>query len=1011
MKYIYWNARGLANPPSRLALQRLITQHKPDFVFISEPWMDVAKFPKRWLSNLHLKMFALNNRPGMIPNIWCFCKVTLNPVIIASEAQHVSFTIIDDTNYRTRRLLWNSLTLLQSQYTLPWCFIGDYNSIIGAHEHKGRISPARLPMEEFKNWTDTNNLIHLPTTGAEYTWANGRGNNRYTERRLDRAITNQLWIDTCNSISVTTLTKHKSDHYPLLLVSQVNNIPFASQFKFLRMWTFHPNCLHIVRDCWNSNVIGCPMFILTKKLKILKERLKSWNKECFGNVHDFVNTAEQNLQHIQDQIHHNGHTDILAEEEKEAHKVLEQALNRQETFWKEKANLNWHLLRDRNTKYFHRIAKIKTATKIISTLQYGDQTLTDQSQITNHIINYYKNIFCSNSFLQDQVLAAEVISSLTALKDLFGRYASESGQVVSTSKSTIFSGSISNGRLNIIKQLLNFSIGSLPFSYLGVPIFKGKPKVSHLQPIADRIKMKLSAWKASLLSMAGRIQLVRSVIQGMIIYSISLYSWPISLIKAVEKHIRNFIWSGDTDRRKLVTVSWKKLCRPYSQGRINIRSLKNLNQATNLKLCWNLLNSQSSWAKLLRDRTIRGKKSIQHHIYSSIWSSIKHEFNTIKENSTWLLGNGADINFWNDNWCRAPLSDTLNIPTLISQHLSSSVMDNIHNGQWILPPQLQQMFPSLNLVHNVVIPIAESHDQLLWKHSKFGDLSLKDAYSFKLQNCQDLNWAKLIWNADVPPSKSVFVWRLMHQKVPTDENLKLRGCQSPSMCNLCFNNEESSFHTFFACPFAVKIWSWFANTLNLTLQFTNMEDMWKICDRNWSPQCKVVIVAALINLLNTIWYARNQARFNDKIITWQSAISLIIANTSLSGNNTCKTSINSIRDFTILKHFKVTIRHPRAPIIKEVLWNPPLLKWTKCNTDGASNGNPGNSSCGGIFRSHGAEFMSCFSEPLGITSSYQAELCGAMRAIEIAHQRNWLNLWLETDSALVVLAFTKPNQL
>jgi hypothetical protein len=348
----------------------------------------------------------------IIDQVCCLISgVYVNQALTLLSLLHVSLTIIEDdktlalsaiyasTNYRTRRHLWNSLNLLQSQYTLPWCFIGDYNSIIGAHKHKGFFNPARLPIEDFKNWTDNNNLIHLPTSGAEFTWANGRRNNRYTERRLDRAIINQLWLDTCQSISVTTLTKHKSDHYPLLLVSQVNNISFASQFKFLRMWTTHPDCLTIVRDCWNSTVIGCPMFVLSRKLKMLKTKLKSWNKECFGNVHDVINTAEQNLQLIQDQIHHIGHTDTLAEQEKEAHQVLELALNRQETFWKEKANLNWHLYGDRNTKYFHRVAKIKSAIKTVTNLQDGDQMLTDQSHITNHIINYYKNMFSSNSFL------------------------------------------------------------------------------------------------------------------------------------------------------------------------------------------------------------------------------------------------------------------------------------------------------------------------------------------------------------------------------------------------------------------------------------------------------------------------------------------------------------------------------------------------------------------------------------------------------------------------------------
>jgi hypothetical protein len=74
----------------------------------------------------------------------------------------------------------------------------------------------------------------------------------------------------------------------------------------------------------------------------------------------------------------------------------------------------------------------------------------------------------------------------------------------------------------------------LPFVYLGAPIFKGKPKKCHLQPIADKIKAKLSAWKASYLSMAGRMQLLKSVIQGMMVHTISIYSWPSSLIKNIE---------------------------------------------------------------------------------------------------------------------------------------------------------------------------------------------------------------------------------------------------------------------------------------------------------------------------------------------------------------------------------------------------------------------------------------------------------------------------------------------
>ena len=111
------------------------------------------------------------------------------------------------------------------------------------------------------------------------------------------------------------------------------------------------------------------------------------------------------------------------------------------------------------------------------------------------------------------------LSSLEALKDLFTRYVSCSSQVINLGKSSIFSSGVSNNRLNTVVNLLGFNIGSLPFTYMGVPIFKGKPNTIHFQPIADKIKLKLASWKAYLLSIACRVQLVKSVVQGMMVHT------------------------------------------------------------------------------------------------------------------------------------------------------------------------------------------------------------------------------------------------------------------------------------------------------------------------------------------------------------------------------------------------------------------------------------------------------------------------------------------------------------
>ncbi|PNX62717.1 hypothetical protein L195_g053127, partial [Trifolium pratense] len=117
--------------------------------------------------------------------------------------------------------------------------------------------------------------------------------------------------------------------------------------------------------------------------------------------------------------------------------------------------------------------------------------------------------------------------------------------------------------------------------------------------------------------------------------------FKVTLIKELERYLRNFIWSGDLLTRKMVTVAWNTVCTPIAEGGLGIRSFAKLNQASNLKLFWEFLNSDTQWAHILRSRVKRGSDFINHHVFSSIWSGIKDQANTILENTTWLLVNGC----------------------------------------------------------------------------------------------------------------------------------------------------------------------------------------------------------------------------------------------------------------------------------------------------------------------------------------------------------------------------------
>lgn len=58
-------------------------------------------------------------------------------------------------------------------------------------------------------------------------------------------------------------------------------------FKFEQFWISHPELLEFIKKWWRE--FDPPrrtnMFQFQKKLKYVKERVKSWNKESFRNIH------------------------------------------------------------------------------------------------------------------------------------------------------------------------------------------------------------------------------------------------------------------------------------------------------------------------------------------------------------------------------------------------------------------------------------------------------------------------------------------------------------------------------------------------------------------------------------------------------------------------------------------------------------------------------------------------------------------------------------------------------
>lgn len=195
----------------------------------------------------------------------------------------------------------------------------------------------------------------------------------------------------------------------------------------------------------------------------------------------------------------------------------------------------------------------------------------------------------------------------------------------------------------------------------------------------------------------------------MILHTMQFYDWLVKALEDMERLVRNFLWSGHVEKRKLIIVAWHKCCRYVKEGGLGLRSLININKATKLKHCWDFLSEDNNWSTHLKARGLRNGRHIKNNILSLISTDLKSQFTTIYDNSSWLICNSKYANFWLDNLCDTPLASRYIIPIIYHKQLQAKVHNYILDSGWPLPQNLLFAYPYfMTIIGNRIIPLITS---------------------------------------------------------------------------------------------------------------------------------------------------------------------------------------------------------------------------------------------------------------------------------------------------------------
>ncbi|GKV32434.1 hypothetical protein SLEP1_g41043 [Rubroshorea leprosula] len=208
------------------------------------------------------------------------------------------------------------------------------------------------------------------------------------------------------------------------------------------------------------------------------------------------------------------------------------------------------------------------------------------------------------------------------------------GLRINFSKSCVSSLKVSQRWIQGAASVLHCEVGKIPLMYLGMPIGGKNGSSKMWDPVINKFRVKLAAWKSAALSVSGRITLLNS---------------------------RSFLWGGVELKRKIPWVKWDYVCTSKRKGGLGVSDLHRKNWALLGKWWFKLGDgAEGLWKQVVWEKYYGGREEVDITAVdtvqvSRIWkdvisiglcsSSLK---NMLVNGFKWEVGDGSRVHFWRE---------------------------------------------------------------------------------------------------------------------------------------------------------------------------------------------------------------------------------------------------------------------------------------------------------------------------------------------------------------------------
>ncbi|XP_048503164.1 uncharacterized protein LOC125498892 [Beta vulgaris subsp. vulgaris] len=469
------------------------------------------------------------------------------------------------------------------------------------------------------------------------------------------------------------------------------------------------------------------------------------------------------------------------------------------------------------------------------------------------------------------------------IKNVLSTFCEKSGEMINFEKShVIFSPNTPIKFTKIMRKPLGVQVKGKIGNYLGCPMEIDGRSSASFNEITTKTVNKILSWKFSRLSPAAKLILINTILTSLASHIVSIYLLPRKITKKLSSTLLKFWWSSSMEKKPIYWRKKEVLENHKQQGGLGFRNIEKVNKALLFNQAWRIHQKKGSLINQVFTAKYR-KDPLQMAIDDEAPSNCSYAYRSLfracqsfKEGLHKRLGNEKTIRIDKDTWHHQGKSLK---PKMREDHPSREnykmVSDIIDQDRRWKQSVIWNIFPKEEAreILATLIPQGEEEDELEWSHTKSGRFTVKSGYWFLQNNTNNQDkkehfW-KDLWKSNIFPKWKHFIWKIMHNAVPTAENLCKRSIlQVDTNCRLCKTKRETTQHLFRDCEISKRIWKasmgivtdqsaqisiqdWIRNFLNLLRKKKKNAD----ADQNAEAQ--------FISTLWGIWVHRNEIIFQE----------------------------------------------------------------------------------------------------------------------------------------------------